>query len=255
MIGAAPISTTLYRSTCRASGPPAGTVDLPGHLGEMEVERELSAPGRAQPRGGAGAVLLRRGRLSPPCAGQRRPHHPALGISYLLHALSAGDRPGHAAVPVRVPDPGRGPDRHGGGQRLHVRRLHRGGRGGDDGRPRHPPVQGGAVRRPASPLRRDHPRPWPMWPASRSCARPPPSTPRRRSIGAIDADTACVVVQTPNVFGTATDVDRHRRGRPRRRRAAGRGDHRGGLASACSSRPARWARTSPRPRASPSATA
>ena len=37
-------------------------------------------------------------------------------------------------------------------------------------------------------------------------AWPRPSTPRRAVIDAIDADTACVVVQTPNVFGTVTDV-------------------------------------------------
>ncbi len=61
----------------------------------------------------------------------------------------------------------------------------------------------------------------------------PPSTPRTRSSAAIDADTACVVVQTPNVFGTATDVSKIAAGRPGRRRPADRGHHRGGLATAC----------------------
>ena len=42
----------------------------------------------------------------------RGPRDPAVGVPDQLHALPAGNRPGHAAVPVRVPDPGREPDRH-----------------------------------------------------------------------------------------------------------------------------------------------
>ncbi len=37
-------------------------------------------------------------------------------------------------------------------------------------------------------------------------------------IAAIDADTACVVVQTPNIFRNRHATTAHRRGRPRRRR-------------------------------------
>ena len=84
----------------------------------------------------------------------RRPPDPALGVPDQLHALPARDRAGHAAIAVRVPDPGRGAHRHGGGQRLDVRRLDRHRRGGADGAPRHQAPQGGALGRPASALRR-----------------------------------------------------------------------------------------------------
>ena len=103
---------------------------------------------------GVGSLLPRRRRLSPPCAGDRRPSDPALGIPDQLHALPAGDLAGHAAGPVRIPDPGRGADRHGGRQRLDVRRLDRLRRGGADGPSRDAPAQGGAVGRPASAIRR-----------------------------------------------------------------------------------------------------
>ena len=87
---------------------------------EIEVERALSSLAGAQCRGGLGSVLPRRRRLSPSCAGQRRPSHPAFRISDELYALSARDRAGHVAGPVRIPDPGRRADRHGGRQRLDV---------------------------------------------------------------------------------------------------------------------------------------
>ena len=97
-----------------------------------------SAGMAAREHGGrVGAVLRRRRRLPPPRAGERRSPDPALGVPDLLHALPAGDRAGHAAIPVRVPDPGREAHRHGGGQRLDVRRLDRRRRGGADGAPPH----------------------------------------------------------------------------------------------------------------------
>ena len=120
-----------------------------------------SWPARGAERAGRlGAVLRRRRRLQAPRAGDRRPPDPALRVPHLLHALSAGDRAGHAAVPVRVPDAGGDADRHGGGQRLHVRRLHGGGRGRADGASRHQAAQGGAGRQPASALSRDHRDAW-----------------------------------------------------------------------------------------------
>ena len=111
--------STPCSSTCRAAARLAG----PGRPA-ARIWASWRSSGRwpAWPartgRPGAGPFFCGAGRLSPPCAGQRRPHHPALGVPDQLHALPAGDRPGHAAVPVRVPDPGRGADRHGGGQRL-----------------------------------------------------------------------------------------------------------------------------------------
>ena len=161
----------------RAPGRPGRPAAAPRRAGGRA---RAGAAGGAQPAGRRGAVLLRRRGLSPPCAGQRRPHHPALGVPDQLHALPAGDRPGHAAGAVRVPDPGRGADRPAGGQRLDVRRLDRLRRGGDDGRAGHPARQGGALRRPAPALRRGRCARWPTPPASRPSACRPPSTPRRR---------------------------------------------------------------------------
>ncbi len=126
--------------------------------------------GGEEPRGRRRAVLPRRRRLSPPRAGERRSSDPALGVPDQLHALSAGDLAGHAAGAVRIPDPGRGADRHGGRQRLDVRRLDRLRRGDADGAP----PDAAAARRcsraacirnmPMSPRRS------PRWPATRSCA-------------------------------------------------------------------------------------
>src|SRR5215510_2253728 len=76
---------------------------LPRRRSEIEVERVL--------RGMADQNVA---------AGDRRPPDPALRIFDLVHAVSARDRPGHAAIPVRVPDPGGDTHRHGGGERLDV---------------------------------------------------------------------------------------------------------------------------------------
>ena len=93
---------------------------LPGHQSEMAVERAWRELAGRNIAGRIGAVLRRLRRLQAPCAGQRRSHHPALRIHDGLYALSAGDRARHAAISVRVPDPGRGADRHGCRQRLDV---------------------------------------------------------------------------------------------------------------------------------------
>ena len=69
--------------------------------------RRWAGSPRSNTAGGLGAVLRRRRRLQAPRAGHRRSPDPALRVPDLLHALSARDRPGHAAIPVRVPDPGR----------------------------------------------------------------------------------------------------------------------------------------------------
>ena len=129
-------------------------LDLPKHKSELEVIAPHARPRGEEPRGRRRAVLRRRRRLSPPRAGRGRPHHPALGVPDLLHALPAGDRAGHAAISLRVPDAGREPDRHGGGQRLDVRRLDRDRRGGADGASRDAAEEGGALRRAASALSR-----------------------------------------------------------------------------------------------------
>ena len=129
--------------------------DLPRTKSEIEVERVLGRMAAQERCGGLGAVLRRLRRLQASHSGERRSPHPALGIPHLVHAVSARDRAGHAALPVRIPDAGRDADRHGGRQRLDVRRLDRCRRGGADGASRHQAQKGGARRQPASALPRD----------------------------------------------------------------------------------------------------
>ncbi len=81
--------------------------------------------GAQEPGGGRGALLPRLRRLQASHSGERRSPHPARRIPDRLHALPAGNRAGHAAGPVRVPDPGRAPARLRCRQRLDVRRLDR----------------------------------------------------------------------------------------------------------------------------------
>ena len=62
----------------------------------------------------------------------------ALRVLHRLHAVPAGDQPGHTAGAFRVPDHDRRADRHGSGQRLALRRGHCRGRGRDHGACRWP---------------------------------------------------------------------------------------------------------------------
>ncbi len=55
----------------------------------------------------------------------------------VLHAVPGRVRAGHAAGHLRISDDDLGTHRHGPGERLHVRRFDRRGRGRHDGRPRH----------------------------------------------------------------------------------------------------------------------
>ncbi len=61
-------------------------------------------------------------------------------ISDRLHALSGGDFAGHAAGDLRIPDHDLRTDRHGSGQRLHVRRFDRRRRSRHDGGARYRPA-------------------------------------------------------------------------------------------------------------------
>ena len=87
------------------------------------------APARrdgAQEHGrGRSALLPRLRRVQASRPGERRPSHPARRIPHRLHALPARNRAGHAAGPVRIPDPGRAAARLRGRQCVDVRRLDR----------------------------------------------------------------------------------------------------------------------------------
>ena len=181
---------------------------------------------------------------------------PALGVPDQLHALSARDHAGHAAVSVRVPDPGRAADWHGCRQRLDVRRLDRRGRGGADGASRHAPQEGGGVGRAASAICRRH-RDAVAVTAAPTCRAAAAATRRRprTSPRGIDGDTSCVVVQYPDFFGHIRDLTADRRRRPRQGRAADRRRHRGRRAGRDQVAGRDGRRYRRRPRASRSATA
>ena len=118
--------STTCSATCRPTLLLSGPIEsLPTHASELSVERQLTALARKNMVGGRGALLPRLRRLQASHSGERRPHHPARRVPDRLHALSARDRAGHAAGPVRVPDPGRAALWLRGRQCVDVRRLDR----------------------------------------------------------------------------------------------------------------------------------
>ena len=89
-------------------------------------ERDRRVLPRARRRKRAGLRHLpRRGRLLALPPGGHRFAGLARRVLHRLHALPAGNRAGHAAGDLRIPDDDLRADRHGRGQRLHVRRLDR----------------------------------------------------------------------------------------------------------------------------------
>ena len=115
-------------------------LDVPRQQAESEIVDYFRAAG-AEERHRL-RELSGRGRLSPLPAGDHRRAGAARRVPHQLHALPGRDHAGHAAGHLRVPDHDRRADRHGRGQRQHVRRVHRRGGGGDDGGARHGPPQG-----------------------------------------------------------------------------------------------------------------
>ena len=108
-------------ATCRERRALDAPLDLPRACRRDRGRARAGAHGRARTcRPASVPSFLGCRRLSPPCPGRGRPSDPARRVPDLLHALSARGRAGHAAVAVRVPDPGGADHRHGGGQRLDV---------------------------------------------------------------------------------------------------------------------------------------
>ena len=129
-------------------------VDLPHHADEITVERTFRRLRGQEPLAGFGAVLSRCGSVPASHSRRCRPPDPAWRISHRVHAVSAGDRAGHAAVSLRISDPGRADHRHGGRERVALRRCHGMRRSNVDGLPADQAQAGGAVGRAASALAR-----------------------------------------------------------------------------------------------------
>ena len=124
------------RPSARGRAPEAAAGACAGHL--RIRNRRLLPPPRAPRTPTATPVFLGAGvyRALPPGAGgygglARR-------VPDLLHALPGRNLAGHAHHHLRIPDHDLPAHRHGRGQRLHVRRLHRRARSGHDGRARSP---------------------------------------------------------------------------------------------------------------------
>ena len=129
------------------------------HPGRHERAAGDAPHARARAARRPAAQLHRRGRLRAPHPRGGLGDRHARRVLQRLHALPGRGQPGHGADHLRVPVDDHGADRHAGGQRLAVRRRHRGGRGLPDGSARAPPLEVGAHPRahhgqPAVPLRR-----------------------------------------------------------------------------------------------------
>ena len=104
----------------------AAGLDLPPALTELELMEHLREPRRAEPD--RPRELPRRRRLPPPPPAGRRPAPPAGRVLHRVHAVPAGDQPGHPPDDLRVPVAPRRADRD--GRRLGVAlRRRRGDRG------------------------------------------------------------------------------------------------------------------------------
>ena len=130
--------------------------DLPRRQGEIEVERALRR--LADQNVAAGAVPFFVG-----CGAYK--HHIPASVDHLIQRsefltsytpYQPEIAQGTLQYLFEFQTPGGAADRDGGRQRLDVRRLDRGGRGGADGAPRDPAAQGADCRQPASALSRDH---------------------------------------------------------------------------------------------------
>ena len=110
-------------------------LNLAPGISEYEIVRLLPRPrGRVRQRL---RQLPRRRRVQPLPSRAGGYRGLARRVPHLLHALSGRDRAGHAHHHLRIPDHDLPAHRHGRGQRVHVRRLHRRARSRHDGGARH----------------------------------------------------------------------------------------------------------------------
>ena len=171
-------------------------------------------------------------------------------VSDVLHALPSGDRAGHADIDLRISDHDLPVDRHGSGQRVHVRRILGGAGSGHDG-------DAGHQSRPGS---------WSRGPCIRNIAKcsrtyaqhqgmPVPKFGYDAESGRIDLEdlesklndkTPAVIIQSPNFFGDRGGCEASRGDRAPAGRAAGVRVHRSrfaGLAGTAARRRYRGGRT------------
>ena len=123
-------------------------IALPDGLSEMEVISAVRSMLSKNITAADHPCFLGGGRLQPFHPGGGEQHHLPFRVPHLLHALSGGDQPGDAPVPVRVPELHRRAHRHGGGQLLQLRRLDRPGRGGHHVLPHQRPRRSSSSPRP-----------------------------------------------------------------------------------------------------------
>ena len=92
----APDVDALFRDVPKSALALAVRLRSAGHPGRAGSRAAHVQAGGEEYRGGRGALLLRRGRLQASCSQRGGSSDPAFGIPHQLHALSAGNRAGHA---------------------------------------------------------------------------------------------------------------------------------------------------------------
>ena len=180
---------------------------IPRQMAESEIVDWFRQRSRENGDGYASFPGRRRLLSLPP--GHHRFADLARRVSDRLHALSGGDFAGHAAGHLRIPDHDLRADRHGSGQRFHVRRFDRRRRSRDDGGAPDRPALGGRRAQRASRISRG------AGDLRASSGHAAGDVRRSATTAAsnlkelekaITPETACVLIQSPNFFGTIEDV-------------------------------------------------
>ena len=195
----------LFRDVPASARLPGKVAGLPDHLGELEVERAFQgfaaknvSPSTAPFFIGAGAYrhhvpstvdyMIQRGEFLT----SYTPYQPEItqGTLQYLFEFQTQVEPAH---------------RHGGGQRLDVRRLDRRLRGRADGQPHHAAHQGADLGRAPSALSRHHRDHRALAGLSAPSTAKADSEGLEELIAKVDKETSCVVVQNPSFFGHVRD--------------------------------------------------
>ena len=202
------ICSTKFPAALQAGGPARRAAGAVGNGGRAAADRARRARRPA-------VEFHRRRRLRASHPGAGVGHRHARRILFRLHALSGGGEPGHVAADLRIPVDDVRADRHGGVERVAVRRRLGAGRGLSDGGARqsrlelaaHPAAAhgesdlcaGGASHRRQSGHRHSS-----RWISTGRAGR----TPLRGAAAATSGqDFTALVLQQPNFFGSLEEVD------------------------------------------------